>query len=282
MFDLLPDVPGLGNLFGGGGAGGAPSYDGAGGTPSYDAGGAPSYDTGGAPSYDGAGGAPNGGAGVYNYDPSDVGADAGGAGGAAGASGAGGQRGTDSGPAAPVTRELSFVADDGTIPLDAWALLTGHGLDRPQNVAEMAAAARVDADPGTVSQIEFVGHGGVGWQSTGDDNTREGKVTSDLSASDRQAFADMGALLTPDGEILFGGCNVAADDGAMMRAVAQASQHDVRGGTARQLPWIPGIEGPERIEHPDGTHELRTNWFKDAYGWADDRILDVQRAVGLE
>lgn len=267
MFDFLDDVPLISNPFGGSSSAADDS------APAY-AGGPGDSIAADLSGLGGAGGAPS--FGSYGFDPGDYISDLSGAGGVggAGASGSGGQRGSDAGPPGP--QQLSFVADDGGWDTTAWAVLTGKGLDRPRNISEMAESAEAQAANGPVSQVDLVGHGEAGVQSTGRARDPGGKITAAMSDADREAFRRMGATMTPDGEIVFGGCNVAAGDGTVMMAqAAAAAGHDVRAGTARQWAWMPGLEGPEVIVHPDGTSERRSNLLKDAYGWADEQLQDL-------
>ncbi|MCE9575558.1 MAG: DUF4347 domain-containing protein [Deltaproteobacteria bacterium] len=255
MFDFLDDVPAMGDVFGGfstGGMGGGISGFGGGGG-AAPASGPSSFEEVGVGDHDGLG--------------------AGGAGGAGGGLGYGGGARGASGGSSPPTQQLDFVANDGSPELDVFAWLTDHDQDRPRTIQEMAASAEAQAGNGQVSQIDLVGHGRPNWQSTGRDDEPGGSVGATMSDDDREAFRRMGATMTPDGEIVFGGCNVAAtDDPVMMKQAAAAAGHNVRGGTARQIPFLPGIEGPEVVVMPDGTTRTETNLFKDAYAWADNHV----------
>ena len=199
----------------------------------------------------------------------------GGAGGSGNTSSGGGTEGAGGGGPGPATsapRSLSYVADDGSLGCDLWSVLTGHGLDRPKSLEEMADDAQ-RSGPGSASSIDLVGHGGPGSQSVG-----RTSLTEKMSDSQRDALARMGATLTPDGEIVMGGCNVGLDP-AMMAEAAKASGHSVRAGTARQLPLL-GIEGPEVVVAPDGTVRRESNWAKDLYAWGDDHLGDIGAGAG--
>jgi hypothetical protein len=121
-----------------------------------------------------------------------------------------------------------------------------------------------------LSSVTLDGHGEPGSQWLSDTNY----LQHTLNSTERDGFGRIGRSLAPGGEIELGGCNVAEGEQGqeLLAAIAQASGHDTRGGTARQLWMLPGILGPEVLAHPDGSVETHTNLLKDAYGWLDKHV----------
>jgi hypothetical protein len=194
-----------------------------------------------------------------------------------GNSGAGGAPpsgdGAEGAPAGPKTIDYKTVANSGKTDdaIEAW--FNGQDDKRPSNMSEIADDLKRKSDEAggaKAGEVEIEGHGSAGSQEIGKGVSLGGK----LSEKDAAALAKIGASMTPDGKITLGGCEVGEGEKgeAMMRAVAAAAGHEVHAGTARQIGFLPGIEGPEVIVSPDGTKRIETNWLKDSYAWLDKHV----------
>jgi hypothetical protein len=166
--------------------------------------------------------------------------------------------------------DARYVANDGTWGTAIWSALTGEKRD-PTTLSGMAA----DIGDQKIKDFEIVGHGSEGSQNVGG---------YDLESFDKLPPEEKAALLaitkqmSPDGQIVLGGCNVARNDGTtdgteMMKKLAMATGKPVTAGTSLQLP-LPGIEGTEITvyppAHPGDPPRVvkKTSATAKAYDWA--------------
>ena len=80
------------------------------------------------------------------------------------------------------------------------------------------------ADENNIDGIHVIGHGSIGQIAFGD-----AILNSDTLNEYKQTLKDIGASLSADGDILFYGCNIAADESGeiLIKQIAEITEADV-------------------------------------------------------
>jgi Domain of unknown function (DUF4347) len=130
-----------------------------------------------------------------------------------------------------------------------------------------------------IEQVRFDDHASPGMQQAGDERLTAGALAPGMPAHD--AFAELGANMTTDGVLQFGGCQVGegASGEALLRAAAAASGVTTEGGTHLQRPTLPGLDGSKMVCSPNAeTGDVDCDLFERP---VQDAILDQLDAFSM-